>query len=87
MSTVSPADQIVTAATDFVTTRFILDGMCVDADARAGIEVVVNSVLAWLAVRADEAGASDELRAVLISALAADQAKGTYDKGPGPSAL
>ena len=83
----SPADQIVSAATDFVTTRLILDGMCVDEDPRAGIEVVVNTVLAWLASRADEAGASDDLRTVLISALAADQVKGTYDKGPGPSPL
>ncbi|MGC0252641.1 hypothetical protein [Pseudactinotalea sp. Z1748] len=87
MSTVSPGDQIITAATDFVTTKFVLDGMSVDGEVRSGIEMIATGVLAWLGSRAGDAGAGEELRSVLICALAADQVKGTYPKGPGPSAL
>lgn len=81
------AEQITTAASEFVITKLILDGMDVPDEARNGIVAVANGVLAWLGTRATDAGLEEELRSVLISALAADQVKGTYRYGPGPSGL
>lgn len=83
----NPAEQITAAASEFVITKLILDGMAATDEACIGIEAVTNGVLGWLASRAADAGVEEELRSVLISALAADQVKGTYRYGPGHSDL